>query len=170
VAAELRLEVRDYTDSARWRWVLTDGAGAFIKDHEVRLDPNDWQFEAFTNLAGYLSWHVAPDRRREDEARIVTEVGQWIGSQVLSPVAQALPTRRPATVTVTVPDQARGLLFLPLELAHAGGKPLPAQRNFTWSGSSSRPTCCFLSAMTFLTHWKPTSSCSATKLSTRSSR
>jgi tetratricopeptide (TPR) repeat protein len=107
--------------------VLTDATGAFIKDHEVRLNPSDWQFEAFTDLTGYLSWHVAPDRRREDEARIVTEVGEWIGAQVLGPVAQALLKKRPATATVTVPDNARDLLFRPLELAHADGKPLSVQ-------------------------------------------
>jgi hypothetical protein len=127
VAGELWLEVRDYTGPASWRWVLTDGAGAFIADHEVRLDPRDWQFEAFADLAGYLSWHVAPDRRREDTGRIVGEAGQWIGSAVLGPVARALLARRPATVTVTVPDDARELLFRPLELAHAGGKPLAVQ-------------------------------------------
>jgi tetratricopeptide (TPR) repeat protein len=107
--------------------VLTDSAGAFINDHEVRLDPKDWQFEAFNDLTGYLSWHVAPDRRPADEDRVVNEVGGWIGSQILGPLSHALLTRRPATVTVTVPDDARDLLFLPLELAHAGGKPLSAQ-------------------------------------------
>jgi tetratricopeptide (TPR) repeat protein len=107
--------------------VLTDAAGAFIKDHEVRLDPQDWQFEAFTDLTSYLSWHVAPDRRREDEARIVGEIGEWIGAQVFGPVAQALLAKRAATVTVTVPDNARDLLFRPLELAHANGKPLSVQ-------------------------------------------
>ena len=67
----------------------------FFADHEVRLDPGDWQFEAFGDLTGYLSWHVAPDRRREDEARIVGEVGAWIGSEVLGPVAGALARKRP---------------------------------------------------------------------------
>jgi hypothetical protein len=74
VAGELHLEARDYAGPARWRWVLTDAAGNFLADHEVRLAPNDWQFEAFTDLTGYLSWHVSPDRRREDEARI----GVWL--------------------------------------------------------------------------------------------
>ncbi len=128
VAGELRLEVRDYAGTASWRWVLTDAAGNFLADHEVRLDPKDWQFEAFTDLPRYLWWHAAADRRREDEARIVGEVGEWIGAKVLGPVALALAARRPATVTVTVPDDdARDILFRPLELAHAGGHPLAAQ-------------------------------------------
>jgi len=51
---------------------------------------------AFADLPGYLRWHVAPDRRAGDEARIVAEVGAWIGSQVLGPVAGALARKRPA--------------------------------------------------------------------------
>jgi hypothetical protein len=75
----LRLEVRDFADLTRWRWVLTDASGAFLGDHEVRLDPGHWQYEAFADLLGYLRWHVAPDRRHEDESRIVAEVGAWTG-------------------------------------------------------------------------------------------
>ena len=123
----LRLEARDFADLTRWRWVLTDASGAFVADHEVRLDPGHWQYEAFADLLGYLRWHVAPDRRHEDESRIVAEVGAWIGSQVLGPVAGALARKRPATVRVVVPEAAEALLFRPLELAHTGGKPLAVQ-------------------------------------------
>jgi tetratricopeptide (TPR) repeat protein len=107
--------------------VLTDRAGAFVADHAVRLDPGHWQYEAFADLLGYLSWHAPPDRRREEEARIVAEVGAWIGSEVLGPIAGALARDRPATVRVVVPEAAQALLFRPLELAHAGGRPLSAQ-------------------------------------------
>ena len=62
---ELRLEVRDFADQARWRWVLTGPGGAFLADHEVRLDAGCWQFEAFGDLLGYLTWHAAPDRLAE---------------------------------------------------------------------------------------------------------
>jgi hypothetical protein len=131
----LRLEVRGFRDLTRWRWVLVDEAGAFVADHEVRLDASSWQYEAFGDLAGYLSWHVAPDRRRADEARIVGEVGGWIGTQVLGPVAAALARLarpRPVTVRVVVPPEAASqgagaLLFRPLELAHVNGKPLSVQ-------------------------------------------
>ncbi len=124
---ELRLEVREFGDLTRWRWVLTDAGGAFIVDHEVRLDAGRWEYEAFADLLGYLQWHVAPDRRDTDEARIVGEVGAWIGAEVLGPVADALVLVRPATVRVVVPAQARSLLFRPLELGHAGGRPLAVQ-------------------------------------------
>jgi hypothetical protein len=107
---ELRLDVRQFTDLTSWRWELTGGAGRLIAVHQVRLDAASWQFEAFTDLAGYLSWHVAFDRRREDEARIVAEVGDWIAEQVLGSVGPALLARRPVTVRVVVPAAAGGLL------------------------------------------------------------
>jgi hypothetical protein len=111
--------------------VLTDEAdGTQVAAHDVRLDATDWQFEAFYGLYQYLSWHVAPDRRGVDDARIVAEVGEWIGTQVLGPIADALATRtrrRPVTVRVIVPAEAAELLACPLELAHVNGKPLSTQ-------------------------------------------
>jgi hypothetical protein len=126
--AGLRLEVREFRDLARWRWVLLDAAsGALVAEHDVRLDDRSWQHEAFADLRAYLRWHMAPDRLAEDEARVLGEVGAWIGSQVLGPVSDALVKRRPATVLVVVPPGAEALLFRPLELAHAGGRPLSVQ-------------------------------------------
>jgi len=126
--AGLRLEVREFRDLARFRWVLQDASGVYLADHEVRLDPASWQYEAFGDLRRYLRWHCAPDRRAEDEARIVDEVSAWIGTHVLGPaVGDALARRRPATVRVVVPTEAAGLLYRPLELAHAQGRPLAVQ-------------------------------------------
>jgi tetratricopeptide (TPR) repeat protein len=128
VALPLRLEVREFRDLTWWRWVLTDASGAFLADREVRLDAAAWQYEAFGDLRWYLQWHCAPDRRAEDEARIVGEVGAWIGTEVLGPaVAAALARRHPVTVRVVVPPEAEELLYRPLELAHANGKPLAVQ-------------------------------------------
>jgi CHAT domain len=132
---ELRLEVREFQDLTRWRWVLSDERGGFIADHEVSLDAGCWQYEAFSDLLWYLDWHVAPDARVGDEARVVSEVGAWIGKQVLGPLAGVLAAARPATVRVMVgdterggvPEAARALLFRPLELAYANGKPLAVQ-------------------------------------------
>jgi hypothetical protein len=67
---ELRLKVRDFENPARWRWVLTGPGGGFLADHEVRLDAGCWQFGAFTDLLGYLTWHVAPDWPAGDAAPI----------------------------------------------------------------------------------------------------
>lgn len=131
MAEELRLEVREFTDLSRWRWVLSDAAGGFLADHEVRLDPASWQSEAFADLQHYVSWHAAPDRYREDEARIVAGLGSWVGADVLGPpVADALARaarRGPVTVRVIVPPEARSLPFRPLEIAHVHGKPLAGQ-------------------------------------------
>jgi tetratricopeptide (TPR) repeat protein len=127
---EYRLEVREFAALDRWRWVLTAPGGRFLADHEVRLDTRCWQFEAFTDLQSYLYWHAAPDRRVDDEVRIVAEVGEWIGAEVFGPVATALVKARPTSVRVVVPTEpaeARWLLFRPLELGHAGGRPLAVQ-------------------------------------------
>jgi CHAT domain/NB-ARC domain len=124
---EMRLEVRDFENPSRWRWVLSDSGGAFLADHEVRLDTACWQFEAFTDLLGYLFWHAAPDRLAVDEARIVGDLGEWIGSEVLGPIAAIMVQIRPATVRVVIPSEARALSFRPLELAHAGGQAIAVQ-------------------------------------------
>ena len=134
MADELRLEVREFKDLSGWRWVLTDAAGGFLTDHEVRLDPASWQSEAFADLEHYVSWHAAADRYREEEARIVARIGSWAGDHVLGPpIADALARaarRGPVTVRVVVPPEARSLLFRPLEVAHVHGRPL-AERDIT---------------------------------------
>jgi tetratricopeptide (TPR) repeat protein len=126
--AGLRLTVVDWAGPDRWRWVLTDAAGTLIADHEVRLDATCWQREAFTDLLGYLSWNVTQDERVRDEARITGELGEWIGKQVLGPVAAAVAGAAPVTVRVILPQDAELLAFCPLELAHAGGRPIAAQQ------------------------------------------
>jgi tetratricopeptide (TPR) repeat protein len=125
--AGLRLEVRDFAGLTSWRWVLTDSGGALVAEHEVRLDSACWQFEAFTDLLGYLSWHVAPSRQRQDTDRIADELGRWIGAEVLGAISGKLAAARPGPVRVIMPDQALALAFRPLELAHAGGRPLAVQ-------------------------------------------
>ena len=126
--AILRLHAIEFVDLTRWRWVLTDEvSGELVADHEVRLDASCWQFDAFADLVGYLSWHVAPDRQMQDEARVVTELGEWIGSAVLGPVAAAMVRACPVTVRVVVPAGAEELLARPLELAHVSGKLFAAQ-------------------------------------------
>ena len=139
MAEGLRLEVREFADLTRWRWVLTDANGRFLADHAVRLDTGCWQFEAFADLSGYVWWHAAPDERYPaDEARIVAEVGGWIAAEVLGPrVTDALARGArdgPLTVRVTVPDT---LLFRPLELACLDGRPLALHDiNFVFAGVS----------------------------------
>ncbi|WP_405820152.1 CHAT domain-containing protein [Streptomyces sp. NBC_01390] len=128
--AELTLLVEDFTGPDRWRWLLLGPDGGVLARHEVRLDPAGPQYEAFLDLPGYLRRHAAPDVRAVREREIVREVGTWIGAEVLGPVAPALLAAAPAVVRVVVPRDvpgARRLLFVPLELAHAAGRPLAVQ-------------------------------------------
>jgi tetratricopeptide (TPR) repeat protein len=123
----LYLEVTDYQSPARWRLELLAPTGELIGEHEVRLDESCWQYEAFADLPGYLRWHSVPDRRIEDEARIVAATGEWIGERVLGPLADDLAAAAPATVRVVVPEEAKQLMFRPLQLAYANGRPLAVQ-------------------------------------------
>jgi hypothetical protein len=82
VEGVLRPEVRDYTGPAHWRWVLTVAARAFIADHEVRADERSLQCKAFNDLEYCISSFASVDRYAEDEARIMAEVGQWLGSEI----------------------------------------------------------------------------------------
>ncbi|HUZ55278.1 MAG TPA: CHAT domain-containing protein [Streptosporangiaceae bacterium] len=123
----LSLAVHDFESLARYRWVLTGPDGEELASHQVRLDARSPEFEAFLALSHHLRWRADPWARAEDEARIAGEIGHWIGTQVLGPVTGALAAATPATVRVIVPRAAEDLMFCPLELAHAGGRPLAAQ-------------------------------------------
>ncbi|WP_327696701.1 CHAT domain-containing protein [Streptomyces sp. NBC_00459] len=128
--AELTLHVEDFAGPDRWRWVLVAPDGGVLARHEVRLDPTGPRYEAFLDLPGYLRRHAAPDVRAAREREIVRDVGTWIGAEVLGPVAPALLAAAPAVVRVVVPRDvpaARRLMFVPLELAHARGRPLAVQ-------------------------------------------
>ena len=118
----LRLKVRDYADPAHWRWVLYEGDRR-VGGHIVSLDATCWQYEALTDLPFYLSWHVAPDRRAEDEARILKELGSWIGTEILGPLGDRLASHK-GLVQIEISKQARELLFLPIELARVRGRLL----------------------------------------------
>jgi tetratricopeptide (TPR) repeat protein len=130
IVTTLLLQASDIRDSAHWYWRLQDANGAFLADHTVALDSADWRYEALLDLYGYLKRYAAPDKRREEETRLLNELGAWIGEQVLGPIAPALVKQAPVTVRVQIPNDspaAAGLCYLPLELAHAGGKPLAVQ-------------------------------------------
>ncbi|MDX2545210.1 CHAT domain-containing protein [Streptomyces sp. WI04-05B] len=127
---ELSLLVEDFAGPDRWRWVLVAPDGEVLARHEVRLDRSGPQYEAFVDLPGYLRRHAAPDVRAVREREIVRDVGTWIGAEVLGPVAPVLLAAAPAVVRVVVPRDvpaARRLMFVPLELAHARGRPLAVQ-------------------------------------------
>jgi hypothetical protein len=109
---------------SRWRWLLTDErTGNTLADHEVVLDAGAVEVRAFGDVYGYVRAYAAPDRRAEDEARLVSELGAWAGRMLLGErIGAAITRAAPVTVRVT----AGFAVGWPLELAHAGGVPLAA--------------------------------------------
>jgi CHAT domain-containing protein len=128
--AILQLEASEFAGPGRWLWTLTGPGKKFLADHQVDLDVSRWEFEAFTDLQGYLYSHTAPDQWLEEEASVLAGVGAWAGEHVLGAVGAALAGHRgPVRVTVKggEPPEAEQVLFWPLELAHVKGKPLAAR-------------------------------------------
>ena len=116
-------------DRTSWRWRLTGRDGTVLAEHAVVLDPAAAEYQALTDLDGWLRWRPAPDRRRSDEARLILALGEWIGRAVFGPVATALAdlaAAEPTTVRVRVPLEGSWLPEYPLELAvpSGGAEPL----------------------------------------------
>ena len=128
IATTLNLAVADYKDAHHWYWRLTDADGQFLADQEVKLNPSDSEYEGFLDLPSYLAIHAATDRRREDEARLVRQVGEWMGRHFYGPIGdKILDAGTPAIVRVQVPTEAAGLLYRPWELGYVQGQPLALQ-------------------------------------------
>jgi hypothetical protein len=114
--APLRLTITDYLDATRWRWVLNDGAGRFLADHTVHLDPTTPEYRGFLDLNDYLDYHkpIHPPKQQ------LAELGSWVGEKVFDGLRQALWNNRelPAVaVQVVIPPAAQDLLSRPFELA-----------------------------------------------------
>ncbi len=122
----LTLKAVDFRDTHHWRWILENDKDAYLGDHEVKLDPTP-NYDALLDLDGHLQRNCAPDRRLQDETRILKDLGAWAGKHLLGPLAAKIIAKTPATVRVIVPAAAESLLYLPLELYDAGGRPLTVQ-------------------------------------------
>jgi tetratricopeptide (TPR) repeat protein len=123
----LCLEAVDVKGPARWRWILTDGeSGTVLVDHHVQLDESAREYRALADLHGYLRWHGAPDPdgRPLSEGTLLTELGAWVGGEVLGPTIGGTIAAAAAPVRVVVPAEAGFLLSWPLDLAHVDGVPL----------------------------------------------
>ena len=105
--------------------MLSDRRGEVLADHAVDLDPRDWKVEAFDDLHRYLRWNAPPDRRAAREAQLADELGDWIGRDVLGPVAAPLAAGR-GPVHLRLPGEAAALGHLPWELARVDGRTLAA--------------------------------------------
>lgn len=134
--SQFTLQASDIRSPQQWTWKLLDDGQMFVADHPVSLDRDDWQYEAFLDLHGYLRRNAAPDNRRESERKIIEEVGRWIGEQVIGPdignklIAAAKDDSVVVRVTVDR-DDADGqesdedhILYRPLELAYVDDRPL----------------------------------------------
>jgi tetratricopeptide (TPR) repeat protein len=121
----LVLQAVEVRGPSRWRWLLSDGdTGVPVADHEVALDSDAVEVRAFGDVYGYARAYAAPDRRDEDEARLVAGLGTWAGRVLLGErIGAAIVAAAPVTVRVTAGFAAGW----PLELAHAGGVPLAAR-------------------------------------------
>lgn len=125
----LILEVTDFRDPQHWRWVPKDSQGKFLQDFEVILDTSDPNYKAFVDLYSFLEANSAPDKWLEDQARLIRQVGSWVGEEALGRVGDRIAKfSTPVAVRVVVPPEASGLLYRPWEIALVGDKHL-AMRN-----------------------------------------
>jgi hypothetical protein len=139
---QLRLEVRDFEGPLRWRWLLCQEAtGAPLADHQVDLAGEPGEIAAFTDLYRYMRHYAVPDRRTASETEIAARVGAWAGEAVLGrAVGEAIVAAAPVTVRVVVPERSGFVLSWPLELAHAGGRPLAARGDVTLAYDLAPPS------------------------------
>jgi hypothetical protein len=121
----LDLRLLGYEGEDAWQWQLRDQADGLVAQHGVRLDQASAGFQLATDLYRQL-WLVdaEPARRRRSEREVLGRVGAYVAAEVLGPVGQAIASRAPVTVRVTVPSAAVGVIAIPLELADWGDSPL----------------------------------------------
>ena len=129
---DFTLSAVDFAASAprvTWQWSLTRPDGTFISDQAVDLDKAEWQYEACTDLYGWLEHYAGPfSDRTASEERIVTAAGDWISQHVFGSIAGILAAHAPCSVRLVLAPVATDLAFLPLELAHVGGRPLAVRQ------------------------------------------
>ena len=121
--SHLQLSLTDYQDETRWRWVLSDGEGQFLADHEVSLDRQEPLYQGFADLYTYVKTYTLPTYPMQ---QVLEDVGEWMGQQVFGGLLETLSDEMtyPATVVqVRVPKEAQTLLFCPFELAYLDGEP-----------------------------------------------
>jgi hypothetical protein len=134
--ALLTLTASECARPNHWHWSLhevdADGhRNQLLAEHDVRLNPADWQHAAWLDLHHYVRLNAAPDRRREEEQRITAEVGAWVGAKVFGPIGTKLVELagdEAVTVYVTVEPGAD---------KPAGESPWPANRPTAMPNRSS---------------------------------
>lgn len=126
----LTLEAVELTDEAHWRWRLTDERGALLADHVVALDREAPEYQGFVDPYRFVRWYADPASGPEGEQVLVEQLGRWIGERVWGAVGEAIAEharRAPVVVRISMPSEAKALIFLPLELGFVGERPLALQ-------------------------------------------
>ncbi len=127
----MTLRACEIKSAQHWNWRLLNELGNLIADHEVRLDASTWEWRGFVNLAAFL--RQAPEHTREQESRLLEQIGDFLGEKVLGKVARALAAAAPVVVRLQADkgdaeeELRRGIFYRPLEIARYGGKPLVLQ-------------------------------------------
>jgi hypothetical protein len=87
----LVLRAVDVASQWQWRWLLSDEeSGLPLEDHVVELDPASDDVATFGDLYECARWRAAPDRRDEDEARVVARARAWAGRELLGDCSPAI--------------------------------------------------------------------------------
>ncbi|HEX2301088.1 MAG TPA: hypothetical protein VHH34_21700, partial [Pseudonocardiaceae bacterium] len=96
-AVGLVLRAVDVAGPRRWRWLLVDEqSGAALAEHQVELDPDSAETEAFEDLHRFLRRRADPECRVASEAELLHRLGAWIGSVVLGErIGLAIATAAP---------------------------------------------------------------------------
>ena len=116
--AYLELRVDDLGSPLSWQWELT--GKTFIDDHDVGIDPSEWQYQAFTNFYEWLE-----ENKDIDASQVIAEVGNWVAENMFGRIGPALAQRAPCEVLITIPGDSE--VSMPLELARVGGRTLAEQ-------------------------------------------
>jgi CHAT domain-containing protein/AAA ATPase-like protein len=103
-----------------WRWTLTEPDGKFIDDHQICVDPAEWQYRALTGLYEWLRDNPDPDQ-------VLAEIGDWAATRLLGRIGETLADYAPVAVLVTFPAAATALGAAPVELARVAGRSLAAR-------------------------------------------
>ncbi|MEU0557441.1 CHAT domain-containing protein [Dactylosporangium sp. NPDC006015] len=114
----LTLTAVDVVGPTRWRWLLTDEAGAALADHQVDLDRDSAEYAALRDMVAFL--------QRDDQERTAADLAAWIGRAVFGATIGA--RLRDVVVIVPVSPETAFLPAYPLEMATVDGRSLAERR------------------------------------------
>ncbi len=98
------LPVAEVKSPGSWLWRLFGPNGALIEHHQVAADTSSWEWQALLDLPEHVARQTDPADRLGSEARLVSQLGDWASSQLLSPVAARLAEEAPVEVDLVVPE------------------------------------------------------------------